>query len=395
MNMPQSNLRKVALLIESSRAYGRGLLQGIAAYAQKQGRWSLCHQEMALDAEPPRWLSKWKGDGVLVRAETDRMLDEIKNLGVPAVDLRCWRSAGRIPGFDTDALSVVKLAIDHLKDRGHRRFGFCGFEGANYSQNRMKAAEKYVNSLGCEFVSYESSQVSNSTTFAAEQSGMLDQEGLVNWLRNLKTPIGVLACNDIRAQQLLNGCHELQITVPDDIAVVGVDNDDVLCPLCSPPLTSVEPDTHRIGYEAASLLERMMSGETVENSIRQVPARGIVVRSSTDTIPVDDTEFVAAYRYIRENACFGVSVQEVADAVPMSRRALERRTRTYLEKSPAELIAEIRLSRVKELLQTTSHNLSVIARLTGFRHSEHMAKFFKKQVGIPPGKFRTNRLGDS
>lgn len=381
-------IRQVALLIESSRVYGRGLLQGIAAYAGEHGNWSLRHQEMAINAEPPLWLSKWKGDGILVRAETPRMVRVIKKLGLPAIDLRCWRSAGVIPGFDTDDVSVVRLAVDHLRDRGYTRFGFCGFGGANYSERRLSEMQRYVRSLGYDVAVYESPGPAHATTFGAEQSGMLDDKGLARWLTSLDKPIGVLACNDIRAQQMLNACHEIQIHVPDEVAVVGVDNDDVICPLCSPPLTSVEPNTRTIGYEAAAMLDRLMSGEVVSPKVTWVPARRIVVRSSTDAIPVDDAEFVKAYRFIRENACHGVTVQDVANAVPMSRRALERRMRTYLSQSPADVIARIRLVRIKELLETTSRPLKQIARRTGFRHDEHMAKFFKKLVGIPPGQYR-------
>ncbi|MEO1615532.1 MAG: substrate-binding domain-containing protein [Planctomycetota bacterium] len=381
-------IRQIALLIESSRVYGRGLLHGIAAYSAENGNWSLRHQEMAINAEPPRWLSNWKGDGVLVRAETDNMVRVIRDLGLPAIDLRCWRSSGQIPGFDTDDLSVVRLAVNHLRGRGYRRFGFCGFGGANYSERRLNELTAYVQSLGLEVDAYESPGPTHSTTFDAEQSGMLDEVGLAGWLTSLKKPIGVLACNDIRAQQLLNACHELQIRVPDEIAVVGVDNDDVICPLCSPPLTSVEPNTFRIGYEAASLLDQMMNGTKVAAEITWVPARRIAVRSSTDAIPVDDAEFVEAYRLIRENACRGISVQEIADAVPMSRRALERRMREYLDRSPADVIAEMRVAHIKKLLETTSHPLKQIARLAGFRHDEHMAKLFKNHTGMPPGQYR-------
>lgn len=395
MKKSRKHIRQVALLIESSRAYGRGLLQGIAAYAQEHGNWSLRHQEMAINAEPPYWLTRWKGDGILVRAETPNMVRAIQELGLPAIDLRCWRSAGKIPGFDTDDTSVVQLAVDHLRDRGYTQFAFCGFGGANYSERRLFEMQKYVLALGYDVVAYESPGPSAATTFGAEQSGMLDQLGLARWLTSLDKPTGVLACNDIRAQQLLNVCHEIQIHVPDEIAIIGIDNDDVICPLCSPPLTSVEPSTHRIGYEAAATLERMMSGEEVPSEINWIPARRIVVRSSTDAIPVDDADFVKAYRFIRENAFQGVSVQEVADAVPMSRRSLERRMRTYLGRSPADLIADIRLTRIKELLETTSHPLKQIARLTGFKHDEHMAKFFKKFVGIPPGQYRNKHRFES
>ncbi|MFG0265593.1 MAG: substrate-binding domain-containing protein [Rhodopirellula sp. JB055] len=380
--------RLVALLIESSRAYGRGLLRGIAAYAQEHSHWSLRHQEMAINADPPSWLSKWRGDGVLVRAETQKMVRAIQDLGLPVIDLRCWRSAGLFPGFDTEAASVVKLAVDHLRDRGFTQFGFCGFGGANYSDRRLVEMRRYVRSMGHEVASYMSPGPIHATTFDAEQNGMLDQKGLERWLRSLKTPVGILACNDIRAQQLLNACHQCQIHVPDEIAIVGVDNDDVICPLCSPPLTSVEPNTHKIGYEAASLLETMMDGEAVTPDINWVPARRIVVRGSTDSIPVDDAEFTKAYRFIRENACRGVSVQDVADAVPMSRRSLERKMRTYLNQSPSDLIASIRVARIKELLETTSQPLKKIARLTGFNYDEHMAKFFKKLTGVPPGQYR-------
>ncbi len=317
-------------------------------------------------------------------------------LGLPAIDLRCWRTAATIPGFDTDALSVVKLAVDHLRDRGYTQFGFCGFGGANYSDRRLSVMRKYVQSLGYDVVAYESPGPADATTFGAEQSGMLDQKGLARWLKSLNKPIGVLACNDIRAQQLLNACHASEVHVPDDVAVVGVDNDDVICPLCLPPLTSVEPNTRRIGYEAASMLERMMGGEVIPTEMTLIPAQRIVVRSSTDAIPVDDVEFVKAYRFIRENACLGVSVQDVADAVPMCRRALERRMRSSLGRSPSDIIAGVRLARIKELLETTSLPQKQIARMTGFHYHEHMAKFFKKLTGMPPGQYRKkNQLGSN
>ena len=388
MAKANSSPRQVALLIESSRGYGRGLLNGIAAYASENANWSLRHQEMAINAEPPQWLTKWNGDGVLVRAESPKMIRTIKKLGLPAIDLRCWRSAGEMPGFDTNDLSLVQMAVDHFRGRGYTQFGFCGFRGANYSDRRLKEMRKYVSLQGYDLAVYESPGPAHATTFGAEQNGMLDEKGLTRWLKALPKPIGVLACNDIRAQQMLNACHEIRVHVPDEIAVVGIDNDDVICPLCSPPLTSVEPNTHRIGFEAAMMLERMMSGEAVSNDITWIPARRIVVRRSTDAIPVDDADFIKAYRFIRENACHGVSVQDVANAVPMSRRALERKTRTFLGQSPADLIARIRLSRIKELLETTSHPQKQIARLVGFQHDEHMAKFFKKLVGIPPGQYR-------
>jgi LacI family transcriptional regulator len=137
---------------------------------------------MAINADPPSWLSKWRGDGVLVRAETKKMVRAIQDLGLPVIDLRCWRSAGTFPGFDTDPASVIKLAVDHLRDRGFTQFGFCGFGGANYSDRRLSEMQKYVRALGHDVVSYMSPGPTHATTFDAEQSGMLDQKGLERWL---------------------------------------------------------------------------------------------------------------------------------------------------------------------------------------------------------------------
>ena len=136
--------RRVALLIESSRAYGRGLMRGIAGYVRDHGHWSVRHQELSIDANPPRWLAKWNGDGILVRMETSEMARVIEDLGLPAVDLRCWRSVTGVPGFDADDASIVRLAMEHLRKRGFSQFGFCGFEGANYSARRLQEMRKLI-----------------------------------------------------------------------------------------------------------------------------------------------------------------------------------------------------------------------------------------------------------
>jgi LacI family transcriptional regulator len=170
--------------------------------------------------------------------------------------------------------------------------------------------------------------------------------------------------------------------------VIGVDNDRLLCDLADPPLSSVICNTHRTGYEAAALLDRMMSGEPVPPEACLIKPLGIETRQSTDILAIDDPHVAVAVRFIREQACTGIQVSDVLQHVPFSRRVLESRFRKILDRTPHEEIARLRIDRVKQLLVETDLPLLVIASRAGFQHVEYMTVAFKKQVGVPPSKFR-------
>jgi len=383
--------QQVALLIESSRSYGRGLLRGIAKYAHVRGDWALRHQEMSIDADPPAWLRRWDGDGIIARIETEAMVRILRRLKLPTVDLRCWRKIQGIPWIETNDREVVQLAIDHLWERGMRQFAFCGFQGANYSVRRLEYFRQLLAERGVSPAVYESPGPSEPTTTGAEQLGMLDQPRVASWLESLSPPVGLLASNDIRAQQVLIAARAAGVRVPDDVAVIGVDNDDVICPLCDPPLSSVEPDTERIGYEAARLLDAMMSGAAAPEETLFVSPRRVAARRSTEAWAIDDEATAQAYRFIRDAACEGINVSDVVSACGLSRRVLERRMRKYFGKTPHQLIAEYRLRRLKQLLRETNLPIHKIAPLAGFRHVEHMNLFFKQHQGVPPGRYREGK----
>ena len=384
-------MKQVALLIESSRSYGRGVLEGIAAYVRTHRHWSLRHQEMSIDAKPPAWLFDWQGDGILARVETKQMVTAIRTLGIPTVDVRCTKKIAGVPRINVDDDGVVQLAIDHLRNLGMRRFAFCGFAHVHYSIRRLQLFREHLAGDGFQPAVYESLVPKDSTTMEAELEGMLDNSALTRWLQQLEKPVGLLASNDIRARQVLQCCEDVGIAVPDDIAVIGVDNDEVICSLCRPNISSIELDTPKIGYDAAAMLDVMMDGGAPPAELTLVPPKQVIVRGSTDIIAIEDRLTAAAYRYLREHACDGITVDEIVNHVPLSRRSLERRIRTHFGRSPAELIAEIRLKELKRLLEETDLPLKEIAGLTGFSHNEHMAVFFRKHVGQPPGHYRKER----
>ncbi len=384
-------MKKVALLIESSRSYGRGVLEGIAAYVRTHRNWSLRHQEMSIDAEPPTWLSDWQGDGILARIETKKMVKAIRELGIPTVDVRCTTQINGVPRINVDDDRVVQLAINHLRDLGIRRFAFCGFAHVHYSVRRLQLFREHLRKDAIHAAVYESIVPKSSTTMEAELAGMLDDSGLTQWLQQLEKPVGLLASNDIRARQILQCCEDIGIAVPDDIAVIGVDNDEVICSLSRPSITSIQPDTQRIGYDAAAMLDRMMDGGSAPGDLTLIPPKEVIVRGSTDVVAIEDRLTATAYRHLREHACDGTPVNRIIDNLPLSRRSLERRIRGHFGRSPSELITEIRLKELKRLLEETDLPLKGISGLTGFSHNEHMTVFFRKQVGQPPGKYRKER----
>ena len=256
--MPSRTQKTVALMIESSRSYGRSLLRGIARYSRTHGNWYLLHEEMTIDAGLPGWLSGSNIDGVIARVD-DHNVQPLESLGIPIVDVRCRRAYPGIPQLETDDKAVARLVFEHLWQR-FRNFAFCGYRGAHYSENRLSAFREMVDAANCPLEVYETDGLPGANLTSIERTGVLDVEPLTEWLSGLAPPTGLFVCNDIRGQQVLNACRGLEISVPDDLGVIGVDDDDAICPLSDPPLSSVQPDAEQVGFRAAETLANLMGG---------------------------------------------------------------------------------------------------------------------------------------
>ena len=312
--------KRVALLIESSRGYGRGLLQGVAHYARTQAAWAISTEPRAPRDPIPRWLADWRGDAVIARIETRAMAEHLLALRVPVVDLRGLNFDPAIPLIETDERSVTQLAFDHLVDRGFHRFAYVGFFDHNYSERRCELFQRLAADDGSDCFVYETPPaLRKASSWEQVTHGLVSSDYLRGCLQQLPKPIGLMACNDVRGQQVLNACREVGVAVPEDIAVVGVDDDEVLCELSDPPLSSVAPDVFRIGYEAAALADQLMAGDAPPTGPTFIEARGVVTRQSTDVTAIDDRNIAAAVRFIRDHACDGIGVDDVVDAVPLSR----------------------------------------------------------------------------
>lgn len=380
-------MRHVALLIETSGSYGRGLLAGIAKYNREHGGWSTYFRPHGLNDKPPEWLKRWSGDGMLVRIDTKEMAELCAHSKASVVNLRGTLPNIPFPFIAVDNEQVAKLAFQHLLERGFKNFAFCGQpRGGNPSlDQRADFFRDIVENAG-----------NTCHIFAAVQSNPNpdweeEQDRMAAWIRGLPKPVGVMACNDERGLQLLDAARRCGATVPDEVAVIGVDNDAPLCDLSIPPLTSVDVNAEGIGYEAAALLDRMMGGKKVAAKPVKMPPRGVITRRSTDVIASEDEEVNRAVSFIRENACKGLQVVDVLTHLGMSRASLQQRMKQIAGRTIHQEIQRVRLERAKQLLVMSGMTIKQIARESGFASVQYMTRMFRSATNETPAKYRSRR----
>lgn len=379
--------RRVALIVESTFASGRGMFCGIADYARRHGPWSLCTEPRGLDDPVPSWLATWRGDGIIAKVSSRRLKDAVLQTGLPVVDMLGTVPDPRLPVVLPDDDAIGRLAAEHLLARGFHHFGHCGVR-TNCSQRARAGFVAAVAVAGHEVHLHDLPVLGRS-----RRSWDADQERLAAWLRGLPKPVAIMASSDCKAQRVLDACSRIGVAVPDDVAVLGVGNDEMLCGFVTPPLSSIIPDFQRIGYEAARLLDRLMRGAVGRLQPLLLPPAGVVTRQSTDVIAVPDPETAAAVRFIRERACAGesVSVGEVAEHCLLSRTDLKRRFRRNLGCSVIDQILRERVNQATRLLHDTDLPIAHIARATGFRTQQRMGAVFRTRLGTTPARFRQQR----
>jgi len=375
---------QVALLIETSNAYARGLLRGIHAYVREHQQWSIFFPEQGRGDAPPKSLKSWRGQGMIARIENPRIARAIHAKGLPTVDVSAACLLPELPCVETDNEAVARTAFEHLRQRGFKSLAYCGDDRFQWSRERAQWFARLAREAACECSCFPQAERGAARTAAGET----DDKRLIAWIRKLAKPCGMMACYDIRGWQVLQACRRIGVAVPDEVAVVGVDNDDLLCNLSEPPLSSVILNPQSSGYLAASLLDEMMAGNPIAGGIRRIKPTSIVTRQSSDVLAIADPEVSQALRFIREHAADGIKVDDVLRAVPVSRRILEARFKKLLGHTPHDEILRIQLQRVKQLLEETDLPLRVIAERAGFKHVEYLSAVFKQHVGCPPSEYR-------
>jgi LacI family transcriptional regulator len=355
----KARLRRVLLNIDTSSAFGRDLIAGIARYSRERGNWSMCC----------RATSNWTGDGVIAFG-----IAVVSTEAQPVVlDLNDSSSVG------VDDAQVARLAAQHLLERGVRHFAFVGSSFEQRRDHFRRAVERNEKTYCGEF----------APNCGADWDA--EQERLAAWISNLPKPVGIMACDDAHGLDVLDACRRTNVVVPDDVAVIGADNDATLCDLANPPLSSIDVNAQGVGYEAAALLDRLMEGQSALTRSVKLAPRGVITRRSTDTVAAEDEEVSRAVSYIRERACGGLQVGDVLSHTGMSRASLQQRMKQLLGRTIHQEIQRARLSRAKDLLAMSRLTIKQIARESGFASVQYMTRVFRAETGETPARFRARR----
>ncbi len=378
----------MALLLETSREVGRGILRGVLRYAKICGPWGLYVMPGDLEQAWPA-VQAWGGTGIIARIPTQRIAKSILSSRLPTIAVDLWKDQlkpsnplSHLSELHVDSHAVGKMAAEHLLDRKLPHYAYVReIHNVLWSQRREQAFCERLLQAGF------SCHIYTQPPPSMRKWGY-EQKRLGKWLQRLPKPIGLLASMDVRGRQVVEACLEFGLRVPDDIAVMGVDNDELLCELSDPPMSSVALDPERGGYEAAVLLDQMMSGRSRKPKKILIEPTRVVTRKSTDTLLLTDEHVIQAVRFIQNNAIRLIQVNDVIDHVGLSRRSLEVRFRRAMGRSIHAMINHVRLEKVKALLVDTTLPLHRIAGACGFQGPSYLGKVFNREFGVTPKQFR-------
>jgi LacI family transcriptional regulator len=370
----------VLLFVETSREFGRSLLHGIARYSRLHGPWRVYRWPGALDSSLPEW-KHLKIDGAIVRDV--RVVEGLAHSGLPVIFAQHNKdSYSPFPAIITDSASIGHMAAEHFLDRGFQNFAYCGLDDFAWSRGRAQYFAQRLTHAGFEVNQYRRTAAKTGRAARREQNRIAD------WLRSLPKPAAVMCCNDDRALQVVEACKLADLSVPDDVAVLGVDNDVLVCDLADPPISSIALNTEIAGHEAAKLLDDLMRGGQMAGQEIPVRPTHIVTRMSTDILAVSDPDVAAALRFIRRNPNRLIQVDDVVEATNVSRRVLEKRFKATLRRSVHQEIRRVRVNTIIPLLVGTDMSITDIAAHCGFDGVEHVSRYFRKETGVSLRDYR-------
>ncbi len=363
--------------------FHRQVLLGIRTYAGHTKRW-LFHNA------PPtptvlRPLTEWNPHGIIAHLDDARVAKRILKLGKPIVDTGCVLTGLGVPVVDVDHTAVARLAAEYFLSRGYQHFGYFGSRLVHYSQLRLASFRETIANGG---FSVHACHIEYLPRLPDQTSWKKVNVQVRHWLKKLTIPVAVLADHDVAAHDLANMCQLLNLRVPDDVAILGVDDDELECQLAFPPISSVAMPAQRIGFEAARLLDRMISNKWVPKESIYLPPVRVVTRHSTSMFAIDEPMVTAALHYIRNHLTEPLRVSTIATALTVRRRALEQKFRILLGRSVLDEIHCARVERAKGLLATTDLLVSQVAEQSGFSTPQRMATVFRKITGVAPGDYR-------
>lgn len=384
---------RVALIYNGTQPFDLKVMSGVARYRHECAEFLTYIEDDFPNHRHITDIDAWKGDGIIANFDSPHVVSAIIKTKLPAVAFggkySSFPHSSTIPYMLSDQKKIGRMAADHLLERGFQKFAFLGYSRAassgGWSIERQDAFIARIKEFGFRCDIYQHEFPSGVPWEAASTE-------VGNWLNTLPKPVGILAAHDKLARHILEACLERNLRVPSDVAVIGVDNDEVLCQLCTPALSSIEQAARTIGYEAAKLLHQMMKGKKPPAQQFQFAPTALVQRMSSDCFAVTDPAVNSALEMIKAEIASGVKVSDVVDAVAMSRSILEDRFKLALGASIHSVIRKIQMERVHQMIVETDAVMKEIAASTGFKSVQQMTTLFGRTYGKSPAKYRKDIL---
>lgn len=388
---------RVALLVETSRGYGRQFLRGVIRYGRLHGPWGFYITPGDLEQVLPR-MKRWGGTGIIARVETPQVVRAILSAKLPTIlvglsSTRVCRNKAlrQFSQVHSDSHNAGRLAAEHLLERAFRHFAYVGISGYLWSGRREKGFAERIAEAGYSVDVYPVAEYPPASSGRCWEK---EHRQLVRWLLELPRPVGLMACNDDRGREVLEACRTAGLRVPEQVAVVGVDNDDLFCELSDPPLSSVALNAEGAGYRAAALLERLMAGEKIEPQEITAEASYVVTRRSTDIVAVEDPDLATALQFLHDHVTEPITVDDLVEAVQISRRALELRFRRQLGRTIHDELERLRFQRAERLLLESDLPVPYVAEAAGYNSPNYFCRVFQHKCGMTPAQFRREKRGE-
>lgn len=378
---------RIALMILNESQWSRSVLNGVARFPAEHGNWDFWLPPRGL-MQRPLLPVDWQGEGVIARVVDDKLRDSIARHNLPSINVS-WHGdhSAQFPKVIADPAANGTMAGQFFVDRGFEQVGYIGPPSCYHYQDQLRpaiveAVEKAGHIVHC----FRPDPASPMPDFDYQR------DRLVQWVRELPKPVGIVAWNTIQAREIMLTCAAEGIHVPNEIAVLAVEHDPLHSKLSPMPISYIRQNTELVGYTAAQELQRLINGGTPHDSPILIAPEGVVEKPSTDTVFAADEMVQQAIAFIRRNSDIAINVSDVTKYLDISRRSLEERFRKALNRSPAEEIRFARVDVLKKYLRRTRHSLAEISDQAGFSCENAMLRFFKRMTGMTPGAYRRNHL---
>ena len=385
---------KIAFAHNNITPNTQGIMAGITEYMRNKGDWQLIIWPDS-SLESLNFLKHRGCRGAFVSVQTSTKAQQLLEIGIPVIAVSSLQTMLSLPFVSADSDHVARMAFDYLSKKNFSHFGFFGLTEARWSQERMEHFSRYIRQSGKDISVYEGEHISITSELVPFTKLWIDatlskgQQELINWLIELPKPVAILASCDILACHLSNVVREAELRIPDDVAILGVNDDQAICNLCDPPLSSIAFNFKKAGFDAAQLMDDLVSGrQTLQGQWIHILPAYVKSRGSTDIFAIEDPDVITALTYIRNNSQKALQVDDVARHVCVSKRSLQMKFQKALGRSVHDQIVHAHFDIAKALLIDTNLSIDEVAVQSGFHYTTNMRRVFMDLAGMLPHTFR-------